>query len=56
MNEYTLKKMITAVPTIPRKDSTTTRSFIVYPSTLSSIKENRLLICDKLTTLLGLVI
>lgn len=36
-------KMITAVPTIiPRKDSTAIRTFIVYPSTLSSIRRNEI--------------
>lgn len=35
--------MITAVPTIiPRKDSTAIRTFIVYPSTLSSIRRNEI--------------
>lgn len=36
-------KMITAVPTIiPRKDSTAIRTFIVYPSTLSSIRRSEI--------------
>lgn len=35
--------MITAVPTIiPRKDSTTIRTFIVYPSTFSRIRRNEI--------------
>lgn len=48
-------KMITAVPTIiPRKDSTAIRTFIVYPSTLSSIRRNEITYLWKVSLVSGI--